>query len=60
MIFDMIARRPTYNPKTDGDVFEWILEASQVYRELRQQERIEAIKKLKEQPRQLTKDDMVG
>lgn len=58
MIFDMIARRPTYNRNTDGDVFKWILEASQVYRELKQQERVEAIKKLKEKPKMLTKEDL--
>lgn len=39
-------RKPVYNREQDGpDVFRWILEASQVYRELKQQERKNAIEK---------------
>ena len=32
-------RKPVYDPKQDGNVFEWILGASKAYREMR---RIEA------------------
>ena len=31
-------RRPTYNPFMDGNVFKWILRASQTYREMRRVE----------------------
>ena len=32
-------RTPVYDPKTDGNVFSWVLRAAQMFRELR---RIEA------------------
>ena len=28
-------RKPVYDPKQDGNVFEWILGASEAYREMR-------------------------
>ena len=28
-------RKPVYDPKKDGNVFEWILSASETYREMR-------------------------
>ena len=28
-------RKPVYDPKQDGNVFEWILGASETYREMR-------------------------
>ena len=28
-------RKPVYNPKEDGNVFEWILGAAETYREMR-------------------------
>jgi hypothetical protein len=34
-----VIRRPVYDPKTDGNVFSWVLRAAQMVRELR---RIEA------------------
>jgi hypothetical protein len=30
-----VIRKPVYNPKTDGNVFDWILGASETYREMR-------------------------
>jgi hypothetical protein len=33
-----VIRRPLYNPHVDGNVFRWILKASQTYRELRRTE----------------------
>ena len=37
-------RMPTYDPKTDGNVFEWVLYLAQTVRELRRIER-DAIEK---------------
>ena len=28
-------RKPVYDPKQDGNVFEWVLTASETYREMR-------------------------
>jgi len=30
-----VIRKPVYDPKEDGNVFEWILGASETYREMR-------------------------
>jgi hypothetical protein len=30
-----VIRKPVYDPKQDGNVFEWILGASNTYREMR-------------------------
>jgi len=30
-----VIRKPVYDPKQDGNVFEWILGASETYREMR-------------------------
>jgi hypothetical protein len=33
-----VIRRPVYNPFVDGNVFSWILKASQTYREMKKVE----------------------
>ena len=38
-------RFPVYNPQVDGNVFEWILVASQDFREIRQRQRYVELEK---------------
>jgi hypothetical protein len=33
-----VIRKPTYNPFEDGNIFKWVLTASQAYRELKRVE----------------------
>lgn len=48
-MISQVIRKPIYNREQDGpDVFKWILEASQVYRELKQLERRDDMLKLSE------------
>jgi hypothetical protein len=43
-VADTVIKMPTYDPKTDGNVFEWVLYSAQTVRELRRIER-DAIEK---------------
>lgn len=43
-VADTVIRMPNYDPKTDGNVFEWVLYSAQTVRELRRIER-DAIEK---------------
>ncbi len=42
---DTRIRFPTYDAKTDGNVFRWILEASEDFRKIRQRERYVELEK---------------
>ncbi len=44
---DTRIRFPTYDAKTDGNVFRWILEASEDFRKIRQRERYVELEKAK-------------
>lgn len=47
-----VIKMPTYDPKKDGNVFEWVLYSAQMVRELRRIER-DVIKKTAEEPQKL-------
>ena len=47
-----VIKMPTYEPKTDGNVFEWVLYSAQTVRELRRIER-DAIEKAARESKEL-------
>jgi hypothetical protein len=47
----------SYNPRVDGNVFKWILDAAQFVREAKQEE-INAIKEAAAKPKRLDRSEM--
>jgi hypothetical protein len=49
----------SYNPRVDGNVFKWILDAAQFVREAKQEE-INAIKEAAAKPKRLDRSEMAN
>jgi hypothetical protein len=49
----------TYNPKRDGNVFQWILEASEVYRQIKK-DQIDAVKEASAKSKRLDYPEMAN
>ena len=52
-----VLRSPVYNKSTDGNVFDWILNAAQDYRIIRQRERFVELEKLQFLQREKAQND---
>ena len=50
---DTRIKRPVYNRDTDGDVFKWLIATSEDFRQIKQRERWNELKKIAEKPKVL-------